>query len=58
VVMSARPGRVKAIIPVPFPRPRRVFELKAQPEFGKLTYQIWELLRDEVMQASKKRLAQ
>jgi NitT/TauT family transport system ATP-binding protein len=58
VVMSARPGRVKAIIPVPFPRPRRVFELKAQPEFGKLTYHIWELLRDEVIQASKKRLAQ
>jgi NitT/TauT family transport system ATP-binding protein len=54
VVMSARPGRIKAIIPSPFPRPRRVFELKAQPEFGKLTYHIWELLRDEVIEASKR----
>jgi NitT/TauT family transport system ATP-binding protein len=58
VVMSAHPGRIKAIIPVPFPRPRRVFELKAQPEFGKLTYRIWEMLRDEVIQASKKGLGQ
>jgi NitT/TauT family transport system ATP-binding protein len=48
MVMSARPGRVKAIIDVDFPRPRRVYELKAEPRFGKLTYDIWELLRDEV----------
>lgn len=51
VVMTAHPGRIKAVIPVPFPRPRSVFELRAQPEFGQLTYQVWELLRDEVMRA-------
>jgi NitT/TauT family transport system ATP-binding protein len=52
VVMSAHPGRIKAIIPVPFPRPRGVFEVKAQPEFARLTHQVWELLRDEVLKAS------
>jgi NitT/TauT family transport system ATP-binding protein len=53
VIMSAHPGRIKAIIPVPFPRPRHVFELKAQPEFGQLTGHIWGLIRDEVVRASK-----
>jgi NitT/TauT family transport system ATP-binding protein len=52
VVMSAHPGRIKATIPVPFPRPRHVFELKAQPEFGRLTYHVWELLREEVLKAA------
>jgi NitT/TauT family transport system ATP-binding protein len=51
VVMTAHPGRVKAVIPVPFPRPRKVFDLKAQPEFGRLTHHVWELLRDEVLKA-------
>ena len=53
VVMTAHPGRIKAVIPVPFARPRSVFELKAQPEYGRLTRQVWELLRDEVMKATQ-----
>ena len=52
IVMTAHPGRIKAAIPVPFPRPRQVFELKAQPEYGRLTRRVWELLRDEVLKAS------
>ncbi len=52
VVMTARPGRIKATFPVPFPRPRgHLAELKAQPEFAQLTYRIWEMLRDEVLNA-------
>ncbi len=51
VVMSARPGRVKADFPVDYPRPREVYQLKAMPEFGRLAYRIWELLRDEVVRA-------
>jgi NitT/TauT family transport system ATP-binding protein len=52
VVMSARPGRVKATFPVPFPRPRgQLAELKLRPEFAQLTYKVWEVLRDEVLNA-------
>jgi len=52
VVMSARPGRVKATFAVPFPRPRgQLAQLKLQPEFAQLTYKVWEVLRDEVLNA-------
>ena len=51
VVFTAHPGRVKAQMPVDFPRPRQVYELKANPEFGQMVYRLWELLRDEVLQA-------
>ncbi|MGE0340753.1 MAG: ABC transporter ATP-binding protein, partial [Xanthobacteraceae bacterium] len=44
IVMSARPGEVVADISVPFSRPRNVLELRSQAEFGKLTFEIWQLL--------------
>jgi NitT/TauT family transport system ATP-binding protein len=50
VLMTARPGRVKATYTVPFPRPRRL-DLIASPEFAALSYQIWESLRDEALAA-------
>ncbi len=49
VVMTARPGRVKADMPVPLPRPRSVYELKASPAFNEITGAVWSLLRDEVL---------
>jgi NitT/TauT family transport system ATP-binding protein len=51
MVMTAQPGRAKAIIDVPFPRPRKVLELRASPEYGELVYDIWGQLRDEVLAA-------
>ncbi len=51
MVMTAHPGRTKAIIDVPFARPRSVLELRAQPEYGALVYRIWEQLREEVQLA-------
>lgn len=48
LVMSSVPGRIKAVIPIPFARPRQTYELKRDPLFGELTYTIWEALRDEV----------
>lgn len=48
MVMTAHPGRAKVVIDVPFPRPRRVIELRGIPAYGELVYRIWEYLRDEV----------
>jgi NitT/TauT family transport system ATP-binding protein len=46
LVMSGRPGRLKADIAIPFARPRTVHELKADPAFGRLWHMVWGLLRD------------
>jgi NitT/TauT family transport system ATP-binding protein len=45
IVLSGRPGKLKADIPVSFARPRLVQELKANSEFGRLWHEIWSLLR-------------
>ena len=47
LVMSGRPGRVRADIRVEFARPRLVHELKADPAFGRLWHQIWQMLAVE-----------
>lgn len=46
VVMTRRPGRIKAILPVPLPRPRHP-QIKGEPEFARLKEQLWELLQAE-----------
>lgn len=45
-VMTARPGRVKAEIQVPLPRPRKP-EMMDTPEFGALLRSIKKLIREE-----------
>ncbi len=47
VMMSARPGRVKNIIEVPFSRPRSV-DVEGTQEFAQMKQDMWESLRDEV----------
>ena len=51
MIMTAQPGRVKALVPVTLPRPRDVMELQKEPEFGRLVHHIWSSLRDEVQRA-------
>jgi NitT/TauT family transport system ATP-binding protein len=51
LVMTARPGRIKADVRIELPRPRSVYELRASSAFAELVGQIWSLLRDEVIQA-------
>jgi NitT/TauT family transport system ATP-binding protein len=51
VVMTSSPGQLKEAIPVEFPRPRNIFELRARPEFGIISARIWEILELEVLKA-------
>ena len=44
-VMSARPGRVKEMIELPFGRPRDTNALRADPRFAELRAHIWNELR-------------
>ena len=53
VVMTAQPGRIKEIVPIDFPRPRSVAELRADPRFGALELSIWRMLEDEVRAARR-----
>ena len=51
MIMTAQPGRVKAMVDVPFERPRNIMELQRDPAFGGLVHDIWTNLRDEVDRA-------
>jgi NitT/TauT family transport system ATP-binding protein len=51
MIMTAQPVRAKAMIDVPFPRPRNVLDLRALPAYGELIHRIWGDLRDEVQRA-------
>lgn len=48
LVMSARPGRIKAVIPVALPRPRAL-AVQQEPYFNGLERQIWGLLQEEAL---------
>jgi len=48
VVMTARPGRIKEIIPVNLPRPRDMVAIRSLPEYQEMRAKIWGLLSDEV----------
>ena len=48
IVLTARPGRVKEILTVPFPRPRRPSAVRTVLEFGELRSRLWDLLRQEI----------
>jgi NitT/TauT family transport system ATP-binding protein len=52
VVMTARPGRIKEVIPVDLPRPR-VQEMVNTPEFGRLYDHALHLIREEVVDAMR-----
>src|SRR5262249_2412405 len=51
MILTAHPGRLKLIVPVPLPRPRNLMDLQKAPEFGALVHRIWSSLREEVLRA-------
>jgi NitT/TauT family transport system ATP-binding protein len=53
IVMTQGPGRVKATIPVPLPRPRDVGAIHATPGFAELFGELWELFRPEIASTAK-----
>ena len=50
VVMSARPGKIKANLDLDLPRPRSE-ELRHSPKFAERTEEVWKLVREEVERA-------
>jgi NitT/TauT family transport system ATP-binding protein len=50
-VMTTNPGRLKALIDIPLPRPRND-ATRAAPEFQALSQHIWSLIRDEAYRAA------
>ena len=48
VVMSARPGRIKTIAPVPITRPRDLFEIHTDERFRETYRALWASLEEEV----------
>ena len=48
VVMTARPGTIADEIPVPFPRPRSLTNIRSHEQFGEMFERIWVRLREEV----------
>jgi NitT/TauT family transport system ATP-binding protein len=53
VVMSSRPGRIKAVERIDIPRPRDVFTIRFTPEFGHYFELLWAAIRDDVEQAGR-----
>jgi len=56
VVMTARPGRIKEVIPVDLPRPRSL-EMVNSKEFGALFDRTFHLIREEVTAAMAEQAA-
>ncbi|HXZ07397.1 MAG TPA: ABC transporter ATP-binding protein, partial [Paraburkholderia sp.] len=54
LVMSARPGRIREELRVPFARPRDIESLSADPEFGELKRSVLHIVREEARRAVTK----
>lgn len=49
LIMTARPGRLKADVSVNLKRPRGAYEIRASEGYGELSRRLWAALREEVL---------
>jgi NitT/TauT family transport system ATP-binding protein len=56
-VMTARPGRIKEILDLPFGRPRDVETMRADPRFAELRAHIWHQLHTARPQRAQREVA-
>jgi NitT/TauT family transport system ATP-binding protein len=54
-VMTARPGRIKEIIDMPFGRPRDVEAVRIDPRFAELRAHIWRQLHSSQARRTRPR---
>jgi NitT/TauT family transport system ATP-binding protein len=52
VIMSCRPGRVREILPVDMPRPRKILSVRSHPRYIELRNSIWEMLKQDLDRAT------
>lgn len=52
IVLTARPGQIREIVPVPFDRPRSL-SVKRTAEFGAIYDRIWKMIEEEVRASMK-----
>jgi NitT/TauT family transport system ATP-binding protein len=50
VVFSARPGRIREIINIDLPRNRNLYRLRSDPQYMKITAEIWAILAPAIEQ--------
>jgi NitT/TauT family transport system ATP-binding protein len=48
VMMSRRPGRIREILPVEIPRPRKILSVRSHPRYLELRNSIWEMLKQDL----------
>jgi NitT/TauT family transport system ATP-binding protein len=48
VIMSRRPGRIKQVLEVKWPRPRFGYDARAEPEFARLRHIAWQSIKEEL----------
>jgi NitT/TauT family transport system ATP-binding protein len=51
IVMTARPGKTKAVLSIPLPRPRD-YEMRLTAEFNEIKSHIWDTIKDELIKPS------
>jgi ABC-type nitrate/sulfonate/bicarbonate transport system ATPase subunit len=47
VMMSPRPGRIRDIVPVDIPRPRKIISVRAHPRYIELRNSLWQMLTQD-----------